>query len=307
MRHRKKLIMLLICLCMVCIFSACEKVTRLENDYVYYINEEENALEKDRYDLQGKKGEDAVDDLLKHLSKESGDVKYIFPLSDGVKVQAYDLQDGNLTLDMNEAYASQKGTKSILIRAAVVLTLLQVADVDRVAITVDGVPLTDMEGQEVGFMDENSFVQNTGSTLNSYQTASLKLYFADENGDQLLEESKDVKYSSNISLEKLIVEQLIKGPTKSTHYPVINPATKLLGISIKDGICYVNFDENFLVSACDVKPEITIYSIVNSLIDGTNASQVQISVNGETNVTYMEKVDLNQVFNRDTGWIKEAD
>ena len=65
-------------------------------------------------------------------------------------------------------------------------------------------------------------------------------------------------------------------------------------MTIKDGICYVNFDSAFLTGAYDVLPEITVYSIVNSVVEGTEAHQVQITINGESNAKYMETVDLSQ-------------
>ena len=56
---------------------------------------------------------------------------------------------------------------------------------------------------------------------------------------------------------------------------------KSLSVTIKDGICYVNFDSTFLTGAYDVLPEVTVYSIVNSLVGGTEAQKVQITINGE--------------------------
>ena len=56
----------------------------------------------------------------------------------------------------------------------------------------------------------------------------------------------------------------------------------------------MNFDSAFLTGAYDVLPEVTVYSIVNSLIEGTEAGQVQITINGETNAEYMDAVDLSQ-------------
>ena len=53
----------------------------------------------------------------------------------------------------------------------------------------------------------------------------------------------------------------------------------------------------------EAKPEITIYSIVNSLTTGTSADKVQIMVNGEKNVKYKEKVDLSQPFSWDDSWM----
>ena len=137
-------------------------------------------------------------------------------------------------------------------------------------------------------------MQNSGSALHSYQDATLKLYFSNETGDALKEETVTVKYSSNVSMEKLIVEQILKGPSQSGEYPTLNPDTKVLGVTVKEGICYVNLDENFLNVTYDVTPEVAIYSLVNSLIEGTDASKVQISVNGETKVSYMDSLDLSE-------------
>lgn len=76
----------------------------------------------------------------------------------------------------------------------------------------------------------------------------------------------DVRYSSNVPKEKLIVEKLMQGPTGNGAYPTINPDTNLLSVTIKDHVCYVNFDSTFLTSVYDVLPEITIYSLVDSII-----------------------------------------
>lgn len=303
----KRAVFAAMCLGILCMLSACSHAPSEGEGYIYYINAENDNLQKEAYDLKGKTGRDAVEDLLKSLSETSEDEEYLAPVSGKIRVQDFTLDGGNLLIDFNPALKELKPEDGVLMRAAIVQTLLQVEEVEWVAFTVEGKPLLDSAGREIGFLNEDSFVQNTGSKLNSYQAASLKLYFADADGEKLVEEMKDVKYSSNISVEKLIVEQLVKGPSKNNHYPLLNPDTKILGVSIKDGICYVNFDEEFLISAYDVKPEITIYAVVDSLIAGTDASQVQISVNGEVDVMYMETIDLKQSFGRDESWIKGAD
>ena len=60
-------------------------------------------------------------------------------------------------------------------------------------------------------------------------------------------------------------------------------------------------------SVYDVRPEVTVYSLVNSLIEGTNAGSVQIMVNGEKNVSYQESVDLSQPLVRDLSLEEEKE
>ena len=118
-----------------------------------------------------------------------------------------------------------------------------------------------------------------------------------------MEQQVDVRYSSNISREKLIVEKLVQGPQSGDAYPVINPDTNLLSVTIKDRICYVNFDSTFLTGTYDILPELTVYSIVNSLTEGTEAEQVQITINGESDNTYMEAVDLSKPLDANMNWV----
>ena len=106
-------------------------------------------------------------------------------------------------------------------------------------------------------------------------------------------------------MEKLIVEQLIKGPSFGEGRAVIPPETQVLGVSVRDGICYVNLDDGFLDSSTGVGPKVTVYAIVNSVTEGGNAGQVQILVNGESNIQYMNRVDLSKPMTRNLDLVEE--
>ena len=45
-----------------------------------------------------------------------------------------------------------------------------------------GTPLSDQKGNAVGVMTDDSFVENTGETINAYSRDTLTLYFASEDG-----------------------------------------------------------------------------------------------------------------------------
>lgn len=72
-----------------------------------------------------------------------------------------------------------------------------------------------------------------------------------------------------------------------------------MGVSVKDHICYVNLDEDFLNNTCPVDPRLTIYAIVNSIVGAGNVSEVQISVKGETDLKYMSSIDLSKPLSGD--------
>ena len=285
-----------VCLCLSVLLAACGKRTDVgkEDSFIYCLNEDRTGLTKIAYEFPEGDAKETAEAVLAELKKPAEEIEYTTPLPKEVEVQRCELRGSILDVDFNSAYLAMGALEEKLVRAAVVQSLVMIEGINAVSFTVDGEQLKDSAGVPVGLMNGDDFVENTGSSPSAYQTDTLTLYFADREGDSLVTQKRDVRYSSNVSREKLIVEKLMQGPTGSGAYPMINPDANLLSVTIKDGICYVNFDSTFLTGAYDVLPEVTIYSIVNSLIEGTEAQQVQITINGETDEKYMEAVDLSQ-------------
>jgi len=284
------------CLCLSVMLASCGKRTDVgkEDPFIYCLNEDRTGLTKISYDFPEGNAEETARAVLEELKEPAEEIEYTAPIPKEVKVQGCRLRGSILDVDFNSAYLEMGALEEKLVRAAVVQSLVLIDGINAVSFTVDGEMLKDSTGFPVGLMNEDDFVENTGSSPTAYQTDTLTLYFADKEGDSLVPREVDVRYSSNVSREKLIVEKLMQGPSGSGAYPTINPDANLLSVTIKDGICYVNFDSTFLTGAYDVLPEVTVYSIVNSLVEGTEAQQVQITINGETDAKYMETVDLSQ-------------
>lgn len=284
------------CLCLSVMLASCGKRTDVgkEDPFIYCLNEDRTGLTKISYDFPEGNSEETARAVLEELKEPAEEIEYTAPIPKEVKVQGCRLRGSILDVDFNSAYLEMGALEEKLVRAAVVQSLVLIDGINAVSFTVDGEMLKDSTGFPVGLMNEDDFVENTGSSPTAYQTDTLTLYFADKEGDSLVPREVDVRYSSNVSREKLIVEKLMQGPSGSGAYPTINPDANLLSVTIKDGICYVNFDSTFLTGAYDVLPEVTVYSIVNSLVEGTEAQQVQITINGETDAKYMETVDLSQ-------------
>lgn len=266
---------------------------------IYYVNNDETKLVERAYESETRDSVLLLDELLEELSRLSEKMEYETLLKKEIDVTGYTLDNGLLTLDFDESYHELRGTREILARASIVRTLTQAPGVERITFTVNGEQLADAAGAAVGVMAADSFIENAGNEINAYEKVDLRLYFANETGDSLVEENRrNVVYNSNISLEKLVVEKLVEGPMVDGAYPTINPATKIVSVTVKDGTCYVNLNNDFLNQPYNVASDVTIYSITNSLVELSNVNRVQISVNGETNLSYRENMSLNNVFER---------
>lgn len=295
----KRVVMSSLLLLLLFIITGCESKDTKESEYqMYYINKEETKIESVPYELKATSTEAMVDELIQKLNEDPDDVSLQMAKLDYVNMVSYYIEDGQVYITFDEGYYDMSKITEVLCRAAIVRTLTQVPDITYVSFYVGDNPLTDLDGNVVGIMTKDDFVENTGNEINSYTRAALTLYFTNETGDKLVATNVDVVYSSNISMEKLIIEQLIKGPSSDKVYPTIPPDTKLLSVSIKDGICYVNFDEEYLEQIYEVIESVPVYSVVNSLLELSNINKVQIAINGKTDITFREAIKFDIFFER---------
>lgn len=80
-----------------------------------------------------------------------------------------------------------------------------------------------------------------------------------------------------------------------------------MNVTTKDGVCYVNLDTGFTGQGYDVLGTVTIYSIVNSLTELPGVTDVQILVNGETNISYKDNISLETIFQRNMEMIEKGE
>ena len=289
------------------LMAGCRKQQQVdESGYqIWYINQDETCLKYENKELQSKNEEGLLREMMEVMRETPTDDELKPVIPEDVELLDFDFEHNQLYLDFSPEYKKMPKVYEVLCRAAIVRTLGQIDGVEYVDFQVNGEPLTDLEGKEIGLMNEDQFIENAGEEINAYKTADLTLYFSNKAGDKLVEQRVAMEYNSNISLEKLIVEQLIAGPPFEGAYPTIPSEAKLLNISIKDNICYVNLDEGFLGTGYNVIESIPVYSIVNSLIENTDAQKVQISINGETNRMFRESINFDTIFEKNEGLIEQ--
>ncbi len=208
-----------------------------------------------------------------------------------MEVSEWKLSNGDLTLYLSGDYYALDNLTQVLSRAAIVKTLTQIDGLDTVTIYVNDQPLVNANGTALGTLSADMFIEDFGQETDSLLSTDLNLYFSSADGTTLIREKRKVYYSSNVTLEKVVLEELMDGPQIDNAIAAIPAGTKLNSVSVTDGICYVNFDSSFETAIAGVTENVTVYSIVNSLAELDNISQVQILVNGET--AHLANVDMD--------------
>ena len=68
---------------------------------------------------------------------------------------------------------------------------------------------------------------------------------------------------------------------------VLDPEVRLVGTSVKDGVCYINFDDTFLAQESELDPALQIEAIVRSVMKNKKEIRaVQILINGKDDQSY---------------------
>lgn len=281
----KKILRILPFVAVVLFLAACSgKEEEGENVYqVYYVSNSETKVEMHSHVMEAEDPEEQLKELINCLSTEPEKLEYKAPFAMGFQVLGTTLEGTNLQIDVNAAYKELPPVTEVLVRAAVVRTLTQLPEVSLVMITVEGSQLLDRKENTVGWMNAEQFIDNDGNEINTYEEARVRLYFADESGTKLIAADREKHYSTNTPLERFVVEELIAGPSGRIEglFPSVNSGTKIVSVMTKDGICYVNLDETFLAVVNNVSTDVSVYAIVNSLVELSSVNKVQILINGE--------------------------
>ena len=299
---KKKLFFLLVFIFVVCM-AGCGQEQEIEGYHIQYLNNEKDAIVKVAYEPKSTDINGLIQEFLLVLWSDSENVDYRKPIPNDVELINYSLDGAMLTIWLDEDYYKMEQIEKVLCCAAVVRTMTQIEGVDCVTFYVGDSPLVNAQGNPVGTLYPDSFVENPGATINSISETNLTLYFANRRGDALIAETKNVHYSSNMSMEKVIMEQLLDGPDTEGLKSAIPSGTRLVSVSTVDGICYVNLDATFKNQDYSILEPIVIYSIVNSLSEMSTISQVQISVNGDNSGTYRDSYKLSEAYTRNLDYV----
>lgn len=291
--------------------ASCTKKSAAEDAVtysVYYSNadasniiaREYTGIDESLYALE--KVEELFEQMFDYADEANG--YYSAKPSNVEKLSTKISDTGILTVDFNSEYSSLTPVQEILLRAAVVLTVIQVDGISGVEFTIEGSPATDNEGGEIGTMTADNFagilITEEGMLEES---RTLTIFFADKEGSEAscLVPTGVVFYSasnSTISMEEYILQCLIDGPEEDSGvYRTVESSVVVLSVSTTDKICYVNFSSSFYDQS-SVSDEILIYSIVNSLCSLSYVDSVQFLIEGELEAAFHEVTDLSQPLSR---------
>ena len=263
---------------------------------VYYLNIEKTALVTKSVKIESTKVDDVIEELLRYLTTDTESTEYIKPIPADVKVRDCKLDRGELKIEFSPEYNDLKGLKEVLTRSAVAKTMLQVEGVNKVSFYVSGVPLIGDDGNVTVAYTDDSFIDDYGDESGFKESKELTLYYATEDGDNLICEKKIVELDERVPLANAVLDYLRKKPETDGAKVPIPDDTKILYTSVSDGVCYVTLDSTLLTEKPDISSKAIIYSIVNSLCDSADVKSVVIKTGNINDATQKDYLDISGTY-----------
>ena len=263
---------------------------------IYYRNAAGNKLTTLDYVTSTKNQNELVKELFDQMGKfnKKDDCMPLKP--DNVTMEKYEILKNVLYVYLNKDYDLLEPTEVLLLRAGLVKMFTQIEGIEYIRFYVDGSPATYNDGSFVGLMSPSDFVDDSNDNLESVEWKKVTLYYANKLGTRLVKKSETIAVGKSTSVERILVEDLIKGPSNPEMSGTLPSTLKVLSVSVSERVCYVNLSSAFINEMVNVSNEIPIYSIVNTLCDQGNIDSVKIMINGDSSKSYREVISLENTF-----------
>ncbi|HHV28768.1 GerMN domain-containing protein [Acetivibrio mesophilus] len=142
---------------------------------------------------------------------------------------------------------------------------------------------------------------------NPVEKRTITLYYSNSNADKVVAEKREVEIIKDTQIERLVFEELQKGPKSEGLYATVPKGTRLLSVSTEGGICTLDLSREFVDnnSVGTAGELMTLYSIINTMTELPNIEKVQFLIEGQKQDAYIHAV-LSEPFKRNDKIIQKS-
>lgn len=270
---------------------------------LYFYNEAATTIEAESRTVRYTTDENLAEEIVWQLINGPKAAKHKRVIPSGTRllsVEGYDR--GQLTVNFSREFLTGEENKDIQAVYSVVKSLCAVKGIMKVKVVVEGAEIVLGDGSIVGYLADRDINLSTDTV--SSEMRSMVLYFPIKDGNTLGKEVHTVRVTDQQPVAQYLINELIKGPQSETLSPSLSADTAIHSVEISNGICFVNFKENFIEknSGTAEKEKLTVFSIVNSLTELENIERVQFLIDGKR-VDDFGNINISGFFGRDVNII----
>lgn len=253
-----------------------------QNVKLYFGDKNNERLVAEERQISYREGENKYKAVLEELIKGPADKNHRANIPPQTKIYGTIKQNGDLIVDFSREFAGFSGSAAEIVgRGSVVNTLTQFEEIKRVKIMVEGEDYLGPGGEPLGFMEPFPATLEPPAV-----TREVTLYFGKKDATAVVGERRSITVPADINREnfiRIVLEELIKGPEREDLSPTIPTGVKILSVTIKEGVAWIDFSREMQSRhpGGAVGEAMTINSIVNTLTEFASIERVKMTVEGE--------------------------
>lgn len=223
--------------------------------------------------IEPSEGTDPLDAALESLMTESVQPELQRGTPEGLEIIGCTLRNGHLRLDVSEEYRELEGIERTVADYCLTMTLCSLEGICTVSVYCGN------EALSLGMTPADVLLKGESSDPS---VRTLRLYFARAGGQYLGVEQRELEAPEEMTLERLVIEQLLSGPESDELYCAVPEGTRLMSVSNPDGLCTVHLSSEFITGMPETADgqRLALYSIVNSLTSLASVDTVRLTVSG---------------------------
>lgn len=301
----KKIILLCILTC-AALLAGCVGNNTAEKESVdlYFLSADQSRMVAEKREIQAESENDRYNAVVQELLKGPVNPELKRALHEGTRLLGVETVGTVITVNMNEVFNSGSDIERLWSRYTLIGSLCSLPGVQKVKILVEGKELTSISSNEpLGAMGKDDIVLD--GTQNTKDQQVVTLYFSDHEAMYLVPESRKVSVKEGESIEKVIVNELIKGPSNPNNLKTLPAEVKVLSVETKEKVCFVNLSQDFINKNAggSTGETLAIFSIVNSLCELEQVDKVQFLIEGQKLETFGHSI-FNEPFSRNEDLLK---
>lgn len=216
----------------------------------------------------------SLETALTLFAAPSGTAGLRCALPEGVSLENWRVVNGVVTVTFSDGFLTLNDMDKTAAAFCAALTLCELQDVESVTVMAGGQTVfSNLVGADALLRDTDPdpFVRQ------------LRLYFADGDGRYLVSEYRSLTLEEDVSPDRYVMEELLRGPNNRELQSAIPPGTELLSCQTENSLCTVDLSGRFITSRprTAAGERLAIYSIVNSLTALSQVDSVALLVEGK--------------------------
>jgi len=277
-----------------------EQVIKQEDKtaYVYLTNGKRTKLIQRGLELEEEGIQLRIYKIIAVLQEglEGAEARPTIPSS--VEIKRIRLTGRRIDVYFDSAIMKIEALDFLLCRASIVKSLTSLEGVDAIKFFVNEYSMKNAYGKAYDQLYAKDVIVSSEEAREGNDAQKIILYFPSIVGDSLIQVNREIETLNGESIERQIIKELRKLPNTKEVMTLIPEEAVVKSIEVKDGICYIDFNEAFIrKNYGGSRGELlTVYAIVNSLTARSNIGRVQFLIEGKKTKTFKGDLAFDQLF-----------